>query len=121
MQAPLDDAFASPRIPDANRVWVSAGVSQQLGASATLHLGVRRFGRGVGIRYVDAKRRFVYAAAIHANAYDAAQRNWHIGLALSRDLARAMGGDLSVTDDGAETVFVLRLADLSLTPEEEPK
>jgi len=32
-----------------------------------------------------------------------------IGLALARDLARALGGDLDVSDDGQETVFRLRL------------
>ena len=32
-----------------------------------------------------------------------------IGLALSRDLARALGGDLDVRDDGDETIFRLRL------------
>ncbi|MEO1243827.1 MAG: outer membrane protein transport protein [Pseudomonadota bacterium] len=38
-QTPLNDEFASPRIPDANRVWISAGLSQQLGPRAALHVG----------------------------------------------------------------------------------
>ncbi len=33
-----------------------------------------------------------------------------IGLSLAKDLARAMGGDLTVHEDGGETVFRLRLA-----------
>lgn len=35
-----------------------------------------------------------------------------LGLSLSRDLARAMGGDLSVHQDGNETVFRLRLRNM---------
>jgi signal transduction histidine kinase len=39
-----------------------------------------------------------------------------IGLSLSRDLARAMGGDLVVEDDGAETVFRLTLPAVEESP-----
>ena len=38
-QTPLNDEFASPRIPDANRVWISAGLSQKVGPAAELHFG----------------------------------------------------------------------------------
>ncbi len=38
-QSPLNDTFASPRIPDAGRVWLSAGLTQKVGPSAELHLG----------------------------------------------------------------------------------
>ncbi len=41
-----------------------------------------------------------------------------IGLSLSRDLARAMGGDLTVDDDGEETVFQLWLPPLPDLSEE---
>ncbi|MHA7873309.1 MAG: OmpP1/FadL family transporter, partial [Hyphococcus sp.] len=34
----LNDAFASPRIPDTDRVWLTAGVSQEIGAGASVHL-----------------------------------------------------------------------------------
>jgi len=34
----LNDTFASTRIPDADRVWLTAGVSQDLGPGATAHL-----------------------------------------------------------------------------------
>jgi long-chain fatty acid transport protein len=38
-QSPLDDNFASPRIPDADRVWLAAGYSTKIGENATMHLG----------------------------------------------------------------------------------
>jgi signal transduction histidine kinase len=42
-----------------------------------------------------------------------------IGLALSHDLARALGGDLRVADDGAETIFRLRLRHVPTLPTED--
>ncbi len=38
-QTPVVDEFASPRIPDADRVWLAAGLSQDLGDRAELHVG----------------------------------------------------------------------------------
>jgi len=38
-QMPLDDDFASPRLPDTDRVWLGAGYSKRIGADTTLHLG----------------------------------------------------------------------------------
>lgn len=47
----LNDAFASPRIPDADRVWLAAGLSQQIGPSASVHLGASYI--FIGDRVID--------------------------------------------------------------------
>ena len=36
-QSPVNDFFASPRIPDADRLWLTAGYSRQLSETFTLH------------------------------------------------------------------------------------
>ncbi len=38
-KTPVDPTFASTRIPDGDRVWLTAGFSTELGEKATLHLG----------------------------------------------------------------------------------
>lgn len=38
-ESPVNDAFASPRIADNDRVWVTAGLSKQLSTRAELHVG----------------------------------------------------------------------------------
>lgn len=38
-QSPVNENFASTRIPDADRVWVAAGFTRELNDKATLHLG----------------------------------------------------------------------------------
>ncbi len=37
---PVNDAFASPRIPDADRYWVAAGLSQEVGERLSADIGV---------------------------------------------------------------------------------
>ena len=37
--SPVNDDFASPRIPDNDRFWIAAGASQQLGEKMELHFG----------------------------------------------------------------------------------
>ena len=38
--SPVNDAFASPRIPDGDRLWLAAGFSSQVSERADLHFGV---------------------------------------------------------------------------------
>ncbi len=38
--SPVNDAFASPRIPDGDRVWLAAGFSRDMSDRAALHVGV---------------------------------------------------------------------------------
>jgi long-chain fatty acid transport protein len=38
-ESPVVDEFASPRIPDADRVWLAAGFSHKLSVRSTLHVG----------------------------------------------------------------------------------
>jgi|GEM_PF-1163863 len=38
--SPVNDAFASPRIPDGDRLWLAAGFSQDVNERAALHFGV---------------------------------------------------------------------------------
>ena len=67
--------------------------------------------RDAGVGIPPEKLEVVFEPYVQLDATrDARANGWGLGLAISRDMARAMGGDLSATSTpGAGAAFALRL------------
>ena len=90
------------------RVTLSAEVGQHPGGSRSIEILVSDTGRGIPSS--ELGRIFEPFVQVDRHLSEASQQGVGLGLAISRDLARAMGGDLTVTSDvGVGSTFRLVL------------
>ncbi|MEE8275595.1 MAG: ATP-binding protein [Alphaproteobacteria bacterium] len=85
-----------------------AGVAGRRAADGTVELAV--WDTGIGIPEQEHERIFDYAYRVEHDAPTLTRSGSGLGLALSRDLARALGGDINVASEpGRGSRFTLRL------------